>query len=54
VNRASMDELTAIPGIGKQTAGDIVVSRPYDSLGEVDSGDDLGRFATAERSEGAD
>ncbi|MFW5922487.1 MAG: radical SAM protein [Halodesulfurarchaeum sp.] len=29
---ASMVELTAIPGIGASTAGDILVGRPYDSL----------------------
>jgi radical SAM superfamily enzyme with C-terminal helix-hairpin-helix motif len=47
VNAASMDELTAIPGIGQSTAGDVVVGRPYDSVAEVDAGVDLGRFATA-------
>jgi radical SAM superfamily enzyme with C-terminal helix-hairpin-helix motif len=31
-NAASLDELTAIPGIGDRTAGDVVVSRPYDSV----------------------
>ncbi|SFB73008.1 Radical SAM superfamily enzyme with C-terminal helix-hairpin-helix motif [Halobiforma haloterrestris] len=30
INAASMDELTAIPGVGDRTAGDIVVNRPYD------------------------
>ena len=46
INAASMDELTAIPGINRSTAGDIVVGRPYDSLDEVDSGvADLSRFA---------
>ena len=34
VNEASMDELTAIPGIGDQTAGNIVVNRPYSTLPE--------------------
>jgi radical SAM superfamily enzyme with C-terminal helix-hairpin-helix motif len=53
VNSASLDELTAIPGVGRQTAGNIVVDRPYESVGEV--GDvDLSEFATATRSEGAD
>ncbi|MFA1610551.1 radical SAM protein [Halobellus rubicundus] len=36
-NAASMDELTAIPGIGDSTAGDIVVNRPYESAAEVPS-----------------
>jgi radical SAM superfamily enzyme with C-terminal helix-hairpin-helix motif len=53
VNRASMDELTAIPGVGKQTAGNIVVERPYDSVGEVGE-ESLARFASASRPEGAD
>ncbi|MDL5361932.1 radical SAM protein [Halalkalicoccus sp. NIPERK01] len=47
VNGATMDELTAIPGLGRSTAGDIVVGRPYDSAreaGEV-AGVDLSRFA---------
>ncbi|WP_436900455.1 radical SAM protein [Halovenus halobia] len=35
LNDASMDELTAIPGVGSQTAGDIVVDRPHDSLPDV-------------------
>jgi radical SAM superfamily enzyme with C-terminal helix-hairpin-helix motif len=36
-NAATMDELTAIPGIGDRTAGDIVVNRPYDSPAAVPS-----------------
>ena len=48
VNAASMDELTAIPGINRSTAGDIVVGRPYDSVAAVDDGvADLSLFATA-------
>ncbi|WP_224269907.1 radical SAM protein [Haloprofundus salinisoli] len=43
VNGASMDELTAIPGLGKSKAGDIIVNRPYDSADEVD--DVLAKFA---------
>ncbi|MFT4950365.1 MAG: radical SAM superfamily enzyme with C-terminal helix-hairpin-helix motif, partial [Natronomonas sp.] len=35
VNAASMDELAAIPGVGRQTAGNIVVDRPYGSVREV-------------------
>jgi len=47
VNSASMDELTAIPGIGRSTAGDIVVGRPYGSPGEVPTQAPLERYATA-------
>jgi radical SAM superfamily enzyme with C-terminal helix-hairpin-helix motif len=49
VNAASMDELTAIPGVGRSRAGDIVVGRPYGSVSEVDAGADvsLSAFATA-------
>lgn len=47
VNGASMNELTAVPGVGKSTAGDIVVGRPYDSPREAGekAGVDLSRFA---------
>ncbi|EMA69720.1 radical SAM protein [Halorubrum aidingense JCM 13560] len=49
VNAASMDELTAIPGINRNTAGDVVVGRPYASLDEVDAGvADLSRFAVVD------
>ena len=51
VNSASMDELTAIPGIGRQRAGDVVVDRPHESLPNVEQ---LGKFATIEQWEGAD
>ena len=47
VNSATMAELTAIPGIGKSTAGDIVVGRPYGSVGEIDADADLSAYATA-------
>ncbi|MFB6090640.1 MAG: radical SAM protein [Halobellus sp.] len=36
-NAATMGELTAIPGIGDRTAGDIVVNRPYESAAAVPS-----------------
>ncbi|MXR52174.1 radical SAM protein [Halovenus sp. WSH3] len=51
VNSASMDELRAIPGVGSQTAGDLVVDRPYERVPDIDG---LERFATAESAEGAD
>jgi radical SAM superfamily enzyme with C-terminal helix-hairpin-helix motif len=56
VNSASMDELTAIPGIGKQRAGDIVVNRPFDSADAASTHveTDLSRFATARPPAGAD
>jgi radical SAM superfamily enzyme with C-terminal helix-hairpin-helix motif len=34
-NSASMDELRALPGVGSQRAGNIVVDRPYESLGDL-------------------
>ena len=46
VNTASMDELTAIDGIGKQRAGDIIVNRPYRTLDDVPVDIDLSSFVT--------
>jgi len=56
VNAASMDELTAIPGIGSGTAGDVVVNRPYDSTADVPVDADVAfeGFATAGRRNDAD
>ena len=54
LNAASMDELTEIPGIGKQTAGNIVVDRPHESVGEVSAEIDLDRFLTVDNRESAD
>ncbi|MFC6720564.1 radical SAM protein [Halobacteriaceae archaeon SHR40] len=51
VNKASMDELQAIPGVGSQTAGDIVVDRPYESVPSVGT---LDEFATVDRSRAGD
>ncbi|MFB6224062.1 MAG: radical SAM protein [Haloarcula sp.] len=53
LNSASMNELTAIPGIGRSTAGDVVVNRPYESASDIDV-DAIERFATAQSPEGAD
>jgi radical SAM superfamily enzyme with C-terminal helix-hairpin-helix motif len=52
VNAASMDELTAIPGLGRSSAGDVIVDRPYDAPEEADEA--LAPYATARSSEGAD
>ncbi|QLG50967.1 radical SAM protein [Natrinema halophilum] len=56
INAASMDELTAIPGVGDSTAGDIIVNRPYESVQEASLGTtfDLSRFMTARALERAD
>ncbi|MFB6300900.1 MAG: radical SAM protein [Halobacteriales archaeon] len=54
INAASMQELTAIPGIGDQRAGDIVVNRPYASLDEISADVDLTAFTTANPPESAD
>jgi len=43
LNDATMDELTAIPGIGSSTAGDILVARPHDSAPSVEDAD-LAKF----------
>ncbi|WP_121743059.1 radical SAM protein [Natronorubrum halophilum] len=56
LNDASMDELTAIPGVGDRTAGDIVVNRPYDSVADADleTEFDLAQFMTTRTFEPAD
>jgi radical SAM superfamily enzyme with C-terminal helix-hairpin-helix motif len=48
LNAASMAELTAIPGIGSSTAGDIVVNRPHADASVVADagGTDLRTFFT--------
>ncbi len=50
-NTASMDELTAIPGIGRGRAGDIVVDRPHESAaGLATSAEiDLSEFTGSDR-----
>ena len=45
LNAATMDELQAIPGIGSQTAGNIVVEQPYESLPDLEEAD-LDAFGT--------
>ena len=44
LNAASLDELRAIPGIGRDRAADIVVGRPHETVPRID-GTALGRFA---------
>ncbi|MFB6267023.1 MAG: radical SAM protein [Halodesulfurarchaeum sp.] len=46
LNTASMAELTAIPGIGRSRAGDIVVGRPWESVETAPGADVLSSFAT--------
>jgi len=48
VNAATMDELTAIPGLGRRRAGSLVVDRPYGSVDEAETtaGIELDGFAT--------
>ncbi|MFB6162354.1 MAG: radical SAM protein [Halococcoides sp.] len=46
VNRASMTDLQALPGVGADRAGDVVVDRPYDSTAELPV--DLDPFVTVE------
>jgi radical SAM superfamily enzyme with C-terminal helix-hairpin-helix motif len=54
LNSASMDELAAIPGIGQQTAGNIVVNRPYRSPADLETDADVTTFLTAGSSTSAD
>ncbi|MFC6836487.1 radical SAM protein [Halomarina ordinaria] len=56
VNAASMDELTAIPGMGRQRAGNLVVDRPFDSVADAAARAevDLDDFLTVRTPEGAD
>ncbi len=44
LNSATMDELTAIPGLGRQRAGNIIVDRPYESPADVSADVDLERY----------
>ncbi|MFC6992241.1 radical SAM protein [Haladaptatus sp. GCM10025707] len=46
VNEATMDELMAIPGLGRGRAGDIIVNRPYTTPDQLKSqvGADVGPF----------
>lgn len=49
LNTASMAELTAIDGIGKQRAGEIIVNRPYQSVDELDLDVDIKSYVTVGR-----
>ena len=46
INSASMTELEALPGIGKQRAGDLIVNRPYETPDAVGGEIDLSAFVT--------
>ena len=48
INNASMTELEALPGIGKQRAGDLVVNRPYETPEAVGGEIDLSSFVTTD------
>jgi len=48
INSASMTELEALPGIGKQRAGDLVVNRPYETPDAVGGEIDLSSFVTTD------
>ena len=50
LNRASMDELAALPGLGRQRAGTLVANRPYDSTADASAAldVDLSAFATTD------
>ncbi|APE95969.1 radical SAM protein [Halodesulfurarchaeum formicicum] len=50
IDEAGMDTLTAIPGIGSATAGDIFVGRPYESLEAVPGWEKLEPYVGATRS----
>ncbi len=54
LNEASIAELEAIPGVGRQRAGDIVVGRPYGSPDEVDVGIDLTTFSRRDETTGSE
>ena len=47
VNSASMDELTALPGVGRQRAGNVVVDRPFETLPDIEG---IERFVIADSS----
>ena len=51
LNAASMDELRAIPGVGRSTAGDIVVDRPHEAVDAAGTDADLSTFATVDGAE---
>ena len=42
LNTASLEALTAIPGVGRRRAGSLVVDRPYESVPDLDLGPEIG------------
>jgi radical SAM superfamily enzyme with C-terminal helix-hairpin-helix motif len=54
INSASMKELQALPGIGRQRAGDIIVDRPYETAADAGDSIDLTKYITAHPPQQAD
>src|SRR6056297_2012841 len=54
INSASMTELQALPGIGRQRAGDIIVGRPYETAADAGESIDLTKYVTANPPQQAD
>jgi len=54
INSATMNELEALPEIGRQRAGDIIVDRPYETAAEAGDQIDLTKYVTANPSQQAD
>ncbi|MFB6153926.1 MAG: radical SAM protein [Halodesulfurarchaeum sp.] len=52
VNTATLGQLTAIPGIGRSRAGDIVVGRPWEALDSVPGSEALSSFVAVGESAG--
>ena len=49
VDEVTMDELTAIPGIGQQTAGNVIVGRPYETPADAPGAEALAPFVGENR-----
>ncbi len=51
INSASMTELEALPGIGRQRAGDLIVNRPYETPDAIGGEVDLSAYVQTDRPE---